>query len=116
MPGLSRKQLLGLAGASLGATALGAVGAARAQKGAPGKRPNILFITVDQLCSLVDLPKDLPLPNIQRFVRQARSFTNYHVHQAPCGPSRSVIYTGQYVQKTGVYTNPPGEYAQVEPG
>jgi len=112
---ISRKRLLQLGGASLGAAALAGVGPSAAQRPSQ-RRPNILFITVDQLCSFADLPRDLPLPNFQRLLRQGRSFTNYHVHQAPCGPSRSMIYTGQYVQKTGVYTNPPGEYAQVEPG
>jgi arylsulfatase A-like enzyme len=112
---ISRKELLKFGAAGLGAAALGGVGTSRAQRPSADKRPNILFITVDQLCSLADLPKTLALPNIQRLLRQGRSFSNYHVHQAPCGPSRSVIYTGQHVQKTGMYTNPPGEYANVDP-
>jgi arylsulfatase A-like enzyme len=113
---ISRKQLLKLGGAGLGAAALGGVQPSLGQPARSDGRPNILFITVDQLCSLADVPKNLPLPNIQRLLRQGRNFTNYHVHQAPCGPSRSIIYTGQHVQKTGVYTNPPGEYARVQPG
>ncbi|MEO6376662.1 MAG: sulfatase-like hydrolase/transferase [Caulobacteraceae bacterium] len=113
---ISRKQLLKIGGAGLGAAALAGVGTSRGQPKPSDGRPNILFITVDQLCSLADVPQILPLPNIRRFLAQGRNFSNYHVHQAPCGPSRSMIYTGQYVQKTGVYTNPPGEYAKVEPG
>src|SRR5262249_3113968 len=71
-----------------------------------------------QLRSWQDLPKDLPLPAHERLLKEGRGFTHYHVHQAPCGPSRSVIYTGQHVQKTGVYTNPPGEtsYPSETPG
>jgi len=111
---ISRKDLLKLGGAGLGAAALTGVQPLFAQTPG-GDQPNILFITVDQLCSLADVPNDLPLPNIRRLIQQGRNFTNYHVHQAPCGPSRSMIYTGQYVQRTGVYTNPPGEYAQVDP-
>lgn len=110
---ISRKRLLQLGGASLGAAALGGLEQPQAR---PVERPNILFITVDQLCSLADLPANLPLPNLRRLLGQGLNFPNYHVHQAPCGPSRSMIYTGQYVQKTGVYTNPPGEYAKIEPG
>lgn len=110
---LSRKDLLTLGGASLGAAAL--AGPSLAERLAGPKRPNILFITVDQLCTLAALPANLPLPNIRRLMGQGLSFSNYHVHQAPCGPSRSAIYTGQHVQKTGMYTNPPGEYAAIDP-
>ena len=113
---ISRKQVLGLGGAGLGLAALGRIKPSFGQSRPTGDRPNILFITVDQLCSLADVPSILPLPNIRRLVSQGTEFRQYHVHQAPCGPSRSIIYTGQYVQKTGVYTNPPGEYARVAPG
>jgi arylsulfatase A-like enzyme len=114
---ISRKQFLKLGAAGLSAAALG--GVAPSISRAAGKsaessdRPNILFITVDQLRSFADVPNQLPLPTFRRFAKEGRNFTNYHVHQAPCGPSRSVIYTGQYVQKTGMYTNPPGEYAEL---
>ena len=117
---ISRKDFLKLGGAGLGAVALGTmaprVGGHFARSAESGDRPNILFITVDQLHSLVDLPEKLPLPTFWRLEREGRSFTNYHVHLAPCGPSRSVIYTGQYSQKTGMYTNPPGEYAELPEG
>jgi hypothetical protein len=72
--------------------------------------PNILFICMDQLRSLMDVPQRLPLPCLRRFQRESRTFRNYHVHQAPCGPSRATFYTGQHTQKTGMYTNPVGEF------
>ena len=112
---ISRKQFLKLGAAGLGAAALGGVAPRLGRAADTGDRPNILFITVDQLRSFADVPNELPLPTFKRFVKEGRSFTNYHVHQAPCGPSRSVIYTGQYIQKTGMYTNPPGEYAELTP-
>ncbi len=117
--GISRKDFLRLGGASLGAMALGAGFAAapadRARSATPSGRPNILYICVDQLHSLADLPKGLPLPTFEQLAHEARNFELYHVHQAPCAPSRSVMYTGQYIQKTGVYTNPPGENAVITP-
>jgi arylsulfatase A-like enzyme len=110
---ITRKDFLRLGGAGLGALALSSTplgGPIRKARAATStKQPNILFITVDQLHSLADLPKGLPLPTFERVAAEGRNFNYYHIHQAPCGPSRSVIYTGQYVQKTGVYTNPPGE-------
>jgi arylsulfatase A-like enzyme len=78
-------------------------------------RPNILFITMDQLRSLPDIPEKLPLPSLRGFLRESRTFSNYHVHQAPCGPSRATFYTGQHIQKTGMYTNPTGEFGEYSP-
>ncbi len=106
--GVTRHEVLKLGAASAASALLPAAATAARRDG----RKNILFITVDQLRSLADVPAALPLPNIYGFRRGAWNFENYHVNQAPCGPSRSVIYTGQHVQKTGVYTNPPGEYTR----
>jgi len=87
--------------------------ASRAQ--GSSKQPNILFICMDQLRSLADVPEKLPLPSLRRLLREGRVFRNYHVHQAPCGPSRSTFYTGQHIQKTGMYTNPVGEFGTYAP-
>ncbi len=70
------------------------------------KRPNILLILSDQEQSFVNLPEILPLPGHQRLLRQGVGFANHHVTTTPCGPSRSVIYTGLHTQETGIYTNP----------
>lgn len=105
-----KHSLIGLG--ALAASALPSRGLRRAQ--AQSRRPNILFICMDQLSSWVDLPRELPLPTHERLLDEGRAFRNYHVHQAPCGPSRSCFYTGQHIQKTGVYTNPPGIFAEVE--
>ena len=110
---ITRKEFLARGGASLGALALGSGLPLRAP--AQGTRPNILFVCMDQLRSLADVPDALPLPAFRRLLREGRVFRNYHVHQAPCGPSRGTFYTGQHAQKTGVYTNPPGEYS-AQPG
>jgi arylsulfatase A-like enzyme len=109
--GPTRREVIKFGGAYLGTAVL-----ASGKAPIPGRPqpPNILFITVDQLCSLADIPVMLPLPNIRRLVLEGRSFTNYHVNMAPCGPSRAVIYTGQFAQKTGMYSNPPGEYASID--
>lgn len=112
---ISRKDFLKKAGLGLGGLALGSTlpslgrRAARAQS---TNRPNILFVCMDQLRSWLDIPEALPLPTFRRLLREGRGFRNYHVHQAPCGPSRATFYTGQHVQKTGMYTNPPGEFAE----
>ncbi len=118
---ITRKDFLRKSGAGVGALLLGSAlpgitrtgGTARAQS--RDNRPNILFICMDQLRSWLDLPGKLPLPSIRRLLREGRAFRNYHVHQAPCGPSRSTFYTGQHIQKTGMYTNPVGEFGEYSP-
>src|SRR5215472_9456573 len=95
---ITRKDFLKQGGAGLGTLLVQgafpvnrALGAANTQS--QPDRPNILFITMDQLRSLPDIPERLPLPSLRGFLRESRNFRNYHVHQAPCGPSRETVYT-----------------------
>ena len=67
---------------------------------------NILFITTDQEQSFVDLPSNLDLPNRQTLRQRSIAFRKFQVNTTPCGPSRSVIYTGQHTQQTGMFSNP----------
>ena len=108
---ISRKEFIKAGGAGIGALMLAPALRAVSSDG----RPNILFICMDQLRSLLDVPDKLPLPAFRRLLRESRWFRNYHVHQAPCGPSRATFYTGQHVQKNGMYTNPIGEYGEYSP-
>lgn len=79
---------------------------AKITKKTKNKRPNILVILTDQERSWTDLPEDLALPRRKEFARTALSFNQYHGNVVACGPSRSVIYTGQHIQKTEVFDNP----------
>jgi len=112
---VSRAEFIRRGAATLGALLVGAAvpslrGAGDARAQSRDSRPNILFVCMDQLRSWPDWPEKLPVPSFRRLLREGRGFRNYHVHQAPCGPSRSTFYTGQHIQKTGMYTNPIGEY------
>ncbi len=115
---ITRKDFLKKGGAGLGtllvqaALSGGARGATERAQSKARTRPNVLFITMDQLRSLADIPEKLPLPSLRRMQRESRTFGNYYVHQAPCGPSRSTVYTGQHIQKTGMFTNPTGEFGE----
>ncbi len=42
----------------------------------------------------------------EQLLAEGTGFEKYHVNVSPCGPSRSVIYTGQHTQHTGIYVNP----------
>jgi arylsulfatase A-like enzyme len=77
-----------------------------AGKKAGKARYNILMITTDQEQSFTDIPDCVALPNRERIRKNAVAYRNFHVNTTPCGPSRSVIYTGQHTQKTGMFANP----------
>lgn len=70
------------------------------------RRPNILLLLTDQERSWSDLPDGLELPHRRALAARGLSFAQYHVNAMACGPSRSVIYTGQHIQRTGVFDNP----------
>jgi arylsulfatase len=67
---------------------------------------NILMITTDQEQSWVDHPEGLNLPAHERMRSNSVTFRNFQVNSTPCGPSRSVIYSGQHTQHTGMFVNP----------
>ena len=72
------------------------------------KRPNIVFILVDDLrwdafsCMGHPVAKT---PNIDRIAKEGALFKNFFVSIPLCSPSRSSFLTGQYVHTTGVIDN-----------
>jgi N-acetylglucosamine-6-sulfatase len=73
-----------------------------------GKRPNIVFILVDDLrwdalgCAGHPFVKT---PNIDRLAKEGALFKNYFVSIPLCSPSRASYLTGQYPHKHGVIDN-----------
>ncbi len=118
-PGFTRRQLLdasgagalGLSMASLGSGALFPVASlaqGSGQAGTSGEGPyNILFILTDQerYFHPTEYPAGYALPGRKRLQRRGVTFTNHHINSAVCTPSRSVIYTGQHIQYTGLFDN-----------
>ena len=72
----------------------------------PDQRPNILLMVNDQQRALADIPDALPLPAHDWLRSRGISFEQFNVNTTPCGPSRSVLYTGMHTQHTGLYLNP----------
>ncbi|MBB6342000.1 arylsulfatase [Pseudomonas fluvialis] len=99
---MQRRDLLKWAGI-LPAAGLARLGPA-AQKRA-GKRPNLLLIVTDQQQAHRDLPESIPLPGHERLLARGVSLGNFHVNTTPCSPSRSVLFTGQHTQHTGITAN-----------
>ncbi|MEZ4987796.1 MAG: sulfatase [Saprospiraceae bacterium] len=69
-----------------------------------GKK-NILFIAVDDLKPLLSNYgcAQMHTPNFDRLAAMGATFTNAHVQQAVCGPSRASIMTGTYPDVTRVW-------------
>jgi arylsulfatase len=116
--GLSRREFLESAGlttlalstgplAGMSTTATAAQSTAQTTGPAGGAPFNILFILTDQerFFDSTLLPDDYSLPGRERLQREGVTFTNHQIATSVCSSSRSVIYTGQHIQQTGVFDN-----------
>jgi len=79
----------------------------------PKKKPNILFISVDDLNIWVGYmtnhtnkghPESLT-PNIDRLSAMGLSFTNAHASSTVCNPSRTAVWSGVRPSTSGCYDN-----------
>ena len=81
--------------------------------GAPGLtaapvKPNVLFISVDDLNDWIGCLGGHPqtkTPNFDRLARSGTLFTNAHCAAPQCNPSRTAIFTGIPPHRSGVYHN-----------
>ncbi|MBG7604950.1 MAG: sulfatase-like hydrolase/transferase, partial [Actinobacteria bacterium] len=67
--------------------------------------PNIVFILTDQERYFPEWPAGFDLPGRRRLQELGVTFTNHQITSCVCTPSRSTIYTGQHIQRTGVFDN-----------
>lgn len=69
------------------------------------KKKNILLILVDEeRFPLPPIPEE-ELPGHHWVASRGVTYNRYHVNAAPCGPSRSVIFTGQHTAINGMIDN-----------
>lgn len=72
------------------------------------ERPNIVFILADDM-GYNDLSangqKNFTTPNLDQMAAEGIRFTNFYSGSAVCGPSRSVLMTGQHVGNTPIRAN-----------
>ena len=81
------------------------------------KRPNVLFIAVDDLNDWVGCLGGHPqahTPNIDRLAARGTNFTNAHCQAPICGPSRASFLSGRYPFETGLYDQPRGKAKMVD--
>lgn len=71
------------------------------------KRPNILFIFIDDMGyadpSCFGNP-DIETPNIDRLALEGVRLTQFYVNSPVCSPSRVAMTTGQYPARWGIYS------------
>ncbi|MFT5468614.1 MAG: arylsulfatase A-like enzyme [Verrucomicrobiales bacterium] len=72
------------------------------------QKPNVLFITIDDLNDWVGCLGGHPqarTPNLDALAERGVLFTNAHCNGPICGPSRTSLMTGLRPSTTGIYTN-----------
>lgn len=109
----TRRELLTSGAALIGSSVLpGSLSMVQAQeapkmpKVAPYTPPagyNILFVLVDQEHFFPKWP--FPVPAREAIKKKAITFLNHQGAACVCSSARSVIYTGQHIQETGVFDN-----------
>jgi arylsulfatase A-like enzyme len=119
-PSYTRRDFLRTASAGAVTLGLGTGGVAAAQSAAPGHGQqgslasteargsyNIVFILTDQerFFRPGELPAGYSLPAHERLMQRGTVFTHHTINSCVCTPSRSVIYTGQHIQHTGMFDN-----------
>jgi arylsulfatase A-like enzyme len=107
----SRRAVVGASGVLLGADFLTTpANAILAQLSLPDRAPqtpppgyNILFVLVDQEHFFEKWP--FPVPGREYLKKNGTTFLNHQGASQVCSSARSVIYTGQHIQHTGVFDN-----------
>ena len=81
------------------------IGLSVAQLTAQSKKPNILFIAVDDLKPILGCYGDtlVKTPNIDRLAKRGTVFTQSYCQQAVCGPTRASLMTGLRPDNTKVW-------------
>jgi N-acetylglucosamine-6-sulfatase len=110
---IDRREALRRMSAAGGGIALSPLAMARGAEAAPRRRPNIVFILIDDLCSTGLSCMGHPFlqtPNIDRIANEGVKFENAFVTISLCSPSRACFLTGTYAHVHNVRTNEANDY------
>ena len=86
----------------------GALAAYLTTAGAMGRdtRPNVLFVSVDDMNDWVGCLRGYPgvkTPNIDRLAKRGVLFADAHCAAPVCNPSRTALFTGLRPSTSGIY-------------
>jgi arylsulfatase A-like enzyme len=82
------------------------------------KKPNVLFIAVDDLNDWVGFLGGHPqawTPHMDRLAKRGMVFTNAHCAAPACNPSRAAVFTGKMPWNTNVWSNRSKKLFQQHP-
>jgi arylsulfatase A-like enzyme len=86
-----------------------------AQQSSPERRPNFIFILIDDL-GFKDLgfmgSRYYETPNIDKLAGEGIVFTNAYSNAPNCAPTRACLMSGQYTPRHGIYTVGTSERGQ----
>ena len=91
---------------ALGAFSLIGCAAPESTRTEPAERPNVLFISVDDLNDWITPLGGHPLartPNLERLAREGVTFTRNYTASPGCNPSRTALLTGLHTYSTGMF-------------
>ncbi|MFT6862312.1 MAG: arylsulfatase A-like enzyme [Akkermansiaceae bacterium] len=77
------------------------------------KKPNILFIAIDDLNDYISPLANHPgikTPNFDRLAKRSVTFANAHCAAPACHPSRVAVMTGVHPSRSGIYRNSFGAH------
>ena len=112
----SRRDFIKMAGVGLLASTLHASAAKATETASPSKKKNtphkiagkgynIVLIVTDQERHFKEWPQSAQLESREKIKSEGVSFENHYNCSNMCTSSRSVMYTGQHVQHTGMFDN-----------
>lgn len=107
MKTLTRRNFITGMAAGAGAAALGLPRLLWAD-GKSGKKPNVLFLAIDDLNDWIGClggHPDAKTPNLDRLAKMGTLFTHAYCSAPLCNASRASLLTGLLPSTTGVYTN-----------
>ena len=85
---------------------------------AADKRPNVLFIAIDDLndwLSCLGGHPQVKTPHLDRLAKRGVLFTNAHCAAPVCKSSRTAVFCGQHPFQTGVYGNKDPDIRRARP-
>jgi N-sulfoglucosamine sulfohydrolase len=103
---MDRREFIRRAALAAGGALSATLAPAPAPAAEPSQRPNILFITADDMnCDSVGVfgcQVEDTTPNLDRLAGEGIRFMHAHVQVANCVPSRNAMQTGRYPHTSGV--------------
>jgi len=100
---MRRREFLKMSGLAFGAVALPRIGSGAAAKTGEPERPNVLWISVEDISPDLGCYGDAyaVTPRLDKFASQGTRFTRCFAHMGVCAPARSGIITGMYPTSIG---------------